>query len=287
MSSRPVIVSLVLCTIGDRKRQLIRLIQSLENQELKGFEVVLVDQNPPGYLGDILQTRCAGLVIKHVRSDRGLSLARNVGLCHATGDIVGFPDDDCWYFPDTLAQVFSFFRRNPEIDILLGRTVDERGLPSLSPLRKQSGAVDRNNVWISGNSNTLFIRHDATKLCGAFDEKLGVGAPGRYQSGEETDFILTLMKNGARAAYISDLEICHDQVENGGKIRMLRRAWMYSLGFGYVLKKHSFGFGYLIYRVGRSILGAVWAVVRLRPVYGLSRMVWGAGTLIGYVSAKP
>jgi 2-beta-glucuronyltransferase len=279
-------VSLVICTLGNRKTQLVRLMKSLNDQQFTGFEIILVDQNPPGYLDELLQTQCAGFTLRHVRSDRGLSIARNVGLRQASGAIVGFPDDDCWYLPETLAQVASFFGRNPKVDILLGRTIDAIGNPSLSPLRNSSGAVNRSNVWISGNSNTLFVRRQAMPL-GGFDEKLGVGAPTRYQSGEETDFILTSMKNQARAVYISELRICHDQVDDIGMARTFKRAWMYSLGFGYVLKKHDFGFGYLSYRVGRSIVGAVWAIVGLRPGYALGRMVWSAGTLFGYLSAKP
>jgi glycosyltransferase involved in cell wall biosynthesis len=277
---------LVLCTLGDRKRQLIRLIASLENQEFKSFEIILVDQNPPGYLDEILQTKCAGITIRRVRSDRGLSIARNVGLASAIGEVVGFPDDDCWYFPDTLTQVSSFFRRNPKVDILLGRTVDEFGAPSLSPPRTESGAVNRSNVWISGNSNTLFVRKKAIVPDGGFNEKLGVGAQTRYQSGEETDFILTLMQNGSRAIYISKLKIYHDQVSDIGTVRVLKRAWAYSLGFGYVLKKHNFGVTYVTYRFGRSILGGILGFVGLRPVYGLSRTVWGLGTVVGYVTAK-
>ena len=280
-------VSLVLCTFGDRKMQLIRLLETLKRQQLKSFEIVLVDQNPPGYLDELLQTKREELAFKHVRSDRGLSIARNVGLLSATGEIIGFPDDDCWYYPDTLQQVTAFFQHNPKIDILLGRTVDECGMPSLSPLRKESGAVNRDNIWISGNSNTLFVRRSAVPVPGAFDEQIGVGAKSRYQSGEETDFILKLMKERARAVYLSDLKIGHDQVDDVDVTRTLKRAWGYSLGFGYVLKKHKFGSSYLAYRVVRSILSAILAFVRLRLVYGLSRIVWGAGTLFGYLAAKP
>jgi 2-beta-glucuronyltransferase len=278
-------VSLVLCTVGDKEVQLTRLIQSLVCQKFKAFELVLVDQNPPEYLDKILRTECAGLAVKHIKSDRGLSTARNVGLRNATGDIVGFPDDDCWYFSDTLMEVASFFRRNPKIAILLGRTVDAFDQPSLSPLRKESGSVDRSNIWTSGNSNTLFVRKDAIALPSPFDEKIGVGAATRYQSGEETDFILTLMKSGARAIYISDLKIGHDQVEDVGT-KPIKRAWMYSFGFGYVLKKHNYGVMYVAYRFARSIASAVWAVCGLRPVYGLSRMVWATGTVVGYISAR-
>ncbi|MCK1404947.1 glycosyltransferase [Bradyrhizobium sp. 76] len=281
-----VTISLILCTLGNRKRQLTRLIRSLADQTFKAFEVVLVDQNPPGYLDEILKTECSGLVLRHVRSDPGLSIARNAGLLAATGGIVGFPDDDCWYFPDTLMQVVSFFCQNPTIDILLGRTVDEFDQPSLNPLRMESGTVTRSNIWISGNSNTLFVSKDAIPSTGAFDEKIGVGAPSRYQSGEETDFILRLMKNKARPVYVNYLKIGHDQVQNAGARKELKRAWMYSLGFGYVLKKQEYGFMYCCYRIGRSIISAVWAAARLRFVYGLSRLVWATGTLIGYLTAK-
>jgi 2-beta-glucuronyltransferase len=277
-------VSLVLCTVGAKEIQLTRLIRSLVGQNFKAFELVLVDQNPPGYLDEFLRTECAGLVVKHIKSDRGLSIARNVGLRNATCDIIGFPDDDCWYFCDTLMEVTSFFRRNPKVDILLGRTVDGFDHPSLSPLRKESGSVDRSNIWASGNSNTLFVRRKAIALASPFDEKIGVGAATRYQSGEETDFVLTLMKSGARAVYIRDLKICHDQVEDVGTGR-IKRAWNYSFGFGYVLKKHNYGAMYVSYRFARSIASAAWALCGLRPVYGLSRMVWAAGTVAGYITA--
>ena len=50
--------------------------------------------------------------IKYVRSDeKGLSLNRNRGLVLMEGEIVGFPDDDCEYQPDTLEKVVAFFER--------------------------------------------------------------------------------------------------------------------------------------------------------------------------------
>jgi glycosyltransferase involved in cell wall biosynthesis len=281
-----VLVSLVVCTLGERRAQLERLLDSLGRQEFKSFEVILVDQNPSGLLDDIVQSRGRELSLKHVRSNRGLSLARNVGLRHASGEVVGFPDDDCWYLTDTLSLVADFFDRNPGIDILLGRTIDQFGSPSLSPTRKDSGAVNKRNIWTSGNSNTLFVRAGAIPDNGGFDEEIGVGASTRFQSGEETDFVLSLMENEARAVYSFDLKICHEQVEDVGVARTLRRAWNYSQGFGYVLRKHNFGRTYLAYRLARSIVRAGLAIIELQPIYGLSRLVWGAGTLVGYVAAN-
>jgi 2-beta-glucuronyltransferase len=284
--SEVAIVSLVTCTLGDRKAQLVRLLKSLVQQTFGAFELIVVDQNPPGYLDEILQSCGAELCIKHMRSSPGLSVGRNVGLAVARGRIVGFPDDDCWYVPDTLARVVDFFDLNGGIGVLLGRTVDEVGRPSLSPCRSQSGTVDKGNVWTSGNSNTLFVRRDAARATSGFDENIGVGAPTRFQSGEETDFVLALIEAGVRAIYVEELKVCHDQVEGGKLTRSLRRAWMYSQGFGYVLKKHRFGIVYVVYRFGRSILSAARAMLRFHESYGLSRVAWGIGTLVGYAMAR-
>jgi 2-beta-glucuronyltransferase len=279
--------SLVLCTLGDRKKQLVRLLDSLDHQAFNSFEIIIVDQNPLGYLDDVVQSAESRFSLKHVRSDRGLSIARNVGLRHVTGDIVAFPDDDCWYFPETLGRVVAFFDQNPRIDMLLGRTVDGSGAPSLSPSRSESGSVNKSNIWVSGNSNTVFVRTNAVSAGGGFNEEIGVGAPSRFQSGEETDFILSLMESGARVVYLRDLKVGHEQVENVGMKRTLKRAWTYSQGFGYVLKKYKYGIWYLTYRLLRSFLSAAWAFVRMEPQYGLSRLLWSVGTLVGYVNANP
>lgn len=280
-------VSLVTCTVGSRKQQLARLLKSLAEQEFKAFELIIVDQNPPGYLDDLMKAFDTRLRLIHVKSSRGLSLGRNVGLAQAKGKIVGFPDDDCWYPPATIKQVVTFFGSNPGIGILLGRTVDASGHPSLSPYRPESGTVDKRNIWISGNSNTLFVRHDAIRGTVSFDENIGVGAPTRFQSGEETDFILSLLEAGTRAVYIHDLTVCHDQVEDGRLIRTSKRAWMYAQGFGYVLKKHHFGLAYVLYRFARSIGSAAFATLRLRFGFALSRIIWAFGTIVGYFTSRP
>src|ERR1700683_4030277 len=126
------VLSMVLCTIG-RTREVTRLLTSLLHQSFSDFEIVLVDQNSPGYLKDILEQFGGRLSVHAVRSDVGLSRARNVGLKFARGRIICFPDDDCWYERDVAKRVFDFFDRNSDIDVLLGRTVAQDGLTSTGP----------------------------------------------------------------------------------------------------------------------------------------------------------
>ncbi|MCB1543045.1 MAG: glycosyltransferase family 2 protein, partial [Rhodoblastus sp.] len=95
-------LSLLCCTVG-RTDKLDRLLASLARQTFRDFELVVVDQNEPGALDPVLAPYLERLDIRHVRSERGLSRARNVGLSHCRAKIVAFPDDDCWY-PDALAE---------------------------------------------------------------------------------------------------------------------------------------------------------------------------------------
>lgn len=65
--------------------------------------------------------------IKYIHSNiKGLSHARNIGLQKVTGDIVGFPDDDCWYDDTTLELVEKTFRKQ-DYDGITGTPIDKFG----------------------------------------------------------------------------------------------------------------------------------------------------------------
>ena len=178
--------SLVVCTV-DRFDRLERLFQSLRAQTCRDFEVVLVDQNPDDRLVPVIENYRSSFPINHLRSPKGLSLARNRGLAVSGGAYVGFPDDDCWYRPETLADVASKFRRHGELCVVTGRTVDASDKPSLSPSGNLEVDVDRKNYLSCGNSNSIFVTRQLLDVIGGFDERLGVGAVTPFQSGEEAE----------------------------------------------------------------------------------------------------
>ncbi len=285
-SPKPAVaISLIVCTIG-RAQELTRLFHSLAAQSAGDFEVVVVDQNSEGFLAPVLKAFTGQLRLKRVRSERGLSRARNIGLAQAEGGLVCFPDDDCWYPPDAIEKVVGFFRDHRDVDLLLGRTLDQEGRESLSDYRPDSGPVSKENVWVSGNSNTLFVRRAVTDRV-HFDEALGVGAATPFQSGEETDFVLTALQSGKRAFFARDCVIHHDQVDATIDARFVARVRGYSAGYGRVLRKHGYPFYYLYYRIGRALAGMLIAAVMFdRPQIKL-RWVWVAGALRGYFARPP
>ena len=131
--------SLIVATMN-RVSELDRLLTSLGEQSYKDFEVIIVDQNGDDRLSPLVSNH-RGMAIRHVRSERGLSRARNAGLQVARGDIIAIPDDDCWYPEGVLAVVQEWFESHPQFDLLLGITHNAEGKPMLPRWPPSVGAL--------------------------------------------------------------------------------------------------------------------------------------------------
>jgi glycosyltransferase involved in cell wall biosynthesis len=256
-------VTLVVCTVG-RTSTLTRLFESLAGQQYRDFDVVLVDQNPPGTLETTVDAYSGRIQIHHLRSERGLSRARNVGLAAAAGALVGFPDDDCWYDPTTLTDVVRRFA-DPSIDIATGRTTDASGRTSVSPTLDAESAINRRNFLLCGNSNAIFARRAAFEVIGPFDVRLGVGASTIFQSGEEADILLRATDAGLTARFFPDLVTHHDQVDAVITSAQIDRAERYGAGFGALLRKNRFSVGYVSARLIRTLTRAALAFAQGDP----------------------
>src|ERR1700749_1024458 len=105
-------ISLIVASLH-RTAELERLLASLETQSFRDFEVIVIDQNPDQRLADVLGKHPV-LNLSHLRCPPGASRARNMGIKAAQGEIIGFPDDDCWYSTDLLQTVSKWFASHPE-----------------------------------------------------------------------------------------------------------------------------------------------------------------------------
>ena len=101
--------SLVVPTIN-RKTYLINFLKSLEKQDFKNFEVIIIDQNPVDYLKIIISTwkKKLNIIYKNVNF-KGACKARNFGTKFARGNYIAYPDDDTEYAKETLSLVAKQF----------------------------------------------------------------------------------------------------------------------------------------------------------------------------------
>ncbi|HBF4089696.1 TPA: glycosyltransferase family 2 protein, partial [Clostridioides difficile] len=87
------LISLIMPTLN-RYDDIYLLMDSLENQTYKNFELIVVDQNDNSKVKEIVDKYIDKLDIKYIKSSKkGLSYNRNVGIDNAVGQIIGFPDD--------------------------------------------------------------------------------------------------------------------------------------------------------------------------------------------------
>lgn len=274
--------SLVVCTV-DRVDQLRRLLDSLLVQSNKDFEVIVVDQNEDDRLFRLLGYYSNLLPLSKTKAPRGLSASRNVGIRLARGEIIGFPDDDCWYYPDTLYEVARHF--SPTLDVLNGRTVDVTGADSINQYLHHPTPIDKWNVWNAHNSNALFMRREAIQRLQGFDETLGIGPNSRFPAGEDVDIVLRALEMGMLAAYDPRISVLHEQVIGRTYSKAeLQRSRRYAPGFGRLLRIHNYGVSYLAYRLARSLGAAGVAAIRGDTWKARYKLAWAGGTLTGYLA---
>jgi glycosyltransferase involved in cell wall biosynthesis len=273
--------SLIVPTLG-RKNELRKLLESLCGQSYRDFEIILVDSNAPGFLKEVIDGYSSRLKILHVPAKTGLAAARNAGLTLATGNIVAFPDDDCWYDSNTLFNALNKFKGRHSLAIVSGRTIDHEGEPSVSVFLERPARISRKNYLKCGNSASIFYRREVFANIGRFDIRLGVNSGTEFQSGEESDILLRALDAGLTAEFFPDLHIYHGQVDSALTNAHINRARTYGLGFGGLLRKHRFPVWLLAYRISRPLLSSAFYLVLGKFLLARYKWTWGQSILDGY-----
>jgi len=282
-------VSLIMATLGDRADELCALLRSLIPQAKFIREVIVVDQHAdPGRLPALLERFQDVLPIRHTRSERGLSRARNHGLFLAKGDLVAFPDDDCVYPAGLLEWVVDWFQTNFEYDILAVGVKDAAGIPSGNRWPQDSCDIRPINAFRTTFSSSLFVCTDLARSA-RFDVQLGVGAGTPYGSGEETDYVLRLLRMNARGRFERTRYVVHPRRDMLSGSASALRAQAYGFGMGHVLRINSLGalwMSFLTYNLARSGIAlsrgnAEGARLCLAQTKGLWRGFLAAGTVPG------
>ncbi|MEN6324803.1 MAG: glycosyltransferase [Syntrophomonas sp.] len=253
--------SLVLATV-DRTYELGRFLYHLDQQSCRDFELIIVDQNTEDILLPVLEPYSDSFPLIHLRSlQRGVSRARNLGIKYARGEIIGFPDDDCWYHPDCLDNISKFFARHRKWDGLSGCTINSAGIHSLSRYDARAGEINSFNIWCRTTASSLFLRKYVVESVAGFNEELGGGSGTPFGSSEDIDYPLQAIKKGFKIFYNPEFKVYHPDPYSCLEEKAFKRVYFYGIGMGRVLRKHQYPFWFLLYYLARALGGLTIGIV--------------------------
>lgn len=211
-------------------------LRSIARQKVPALSVVVIDQSDGNRISNICHQWQSSLPLVHVRTHRGLSHARNIGIAHLIPgvDIVGLLDDDCVYETNCFQHVVSHFADTSH-GAMSGRLWSPEQRIQFGHKHEQ---LTRSTVWKKSIEPALFFRTSVLQEVGCFDESLGIGCPTPWQSGEGTDLLLRVMKAGYSVHYNPSCEI-YEQVS--GRVTPINppvKSRMYGRGTGFVYRRH-------------------------------------------------
>lgn len=246
--------SLILCTLN-RVDCLYVFFENLDINYRDFFEIIIVDQNADDILKPIITKYKDIYNIVHLKSSPGLSKSRNIGINYAKGEILCFPDDDCYFSKELLKKVFVFFQRK-DISLLsikmTNSIVDGRKIQTDT----KNCYIKKENVFNLCASISLFVKKEVAIAVGGFDEQLGLGSSTNFKSCEDYDFPLKILSYGYLCYYTKDVEVFHPWDDKNFKLTESVKFNSFWAGATemYLLNKYSFSNLFKIKWIIRRVL---------------------------------
>jgi glycosyltransferase involved in cell wall biosynthesis len=258
------------------------LLPSLREAVRAGYHVVVVDQSQDSATADLL----ADVGVDYLRSEPGLSRARNVAVTATTEALIAFTDDDVTFPAGWLAGIVSIFDQHESAGGVLGRAAAPDGtlLPGSPPGEYRWPKTP----FQLGSGFNMAFRREALLEAGAFDEALGAG--GRFPAAEDTDMFYRAMKAGWSLVCSDDITVVHHDWRTPAEER--RTQWAYGIGAGAQTARHVVGGDRMAARLaGRAAARHVYWMMRLTLTGHGSRAILPlaslGGMVVGFVRAFP
>lgn len=218
-------VSVLLATYN-RAHLLRRAVESVLNQSLQDFELIIVDDcsadDTPNRIEELKKID-SRIVSVQTDENVGVAAARNAGLRYCTSPLIAFmDDDDAWTDVQKLIKQRSYLDANPKVDAVC------------TSVKLHSSPYDCVEKIVHPPKNLLFhilvgngiiynptvlVRRPAIDLAGGFDE--------RMTRGVDSDFMRTIVSRGAIVAFMQDITATcytdgHDRMTTTKKLRTPR-----------------------------------------------------------------
>lgn len=225
-------VSIIIPTYG-RPKSLKRLLNKLEEQTFKDFEVVVVvdgDKEAFGLLSGIKDKKSYPIKLKFI-ANSGCNIARNKGVEIVGGEIIVFTDDDCIPDDNWLENGIKYFEK-PEVVGVEGLIYSERkgnATHRTPQILERAGPV-------RGRTANMFYRKNILERVGGFDERFMIMiSRGKIGYRGDTDLAWRVEKYGD-IPFAKDARVFHP-VDKTTLMKELKNSKSFMLT-SLLLKKH-------------------------------------------------
>jgi hypothetical protein len=282
----PASLSLVVTTVG-RVPEVLRLARSVAaSPAADRIELVLVDQSDDQRAIRALTELSPAVHWQATTSGRGISVGRNAGLQLATGDIVGFPNDNTWYPVATLSTVIDRFVNRPELGGLCIRLLTADGRPVMLRWARRAAPVSRRSAHRTVISPGLFLRRELVDRAGGFDVGIGGGSPGAAQSGEESDLVFRVQDGGGLVEYDPAVVAHNDEPRDHPSPAFVTKMAGYGVGQGLLWRRHHLPAALLGGLLARKLVAAPVRAARGQRFLARADLAWARGCVTGYLRGE-
>ena len=243
-------ISVVVCTYNLRP-SLAKLLESLNHQTYKNFELILVDNGPFGENKKHIDSLCSHyhypIKIISLNQNSGPGVGRNFGVKHASYNAIAFTDDDC--IPD--ANWLEVIKREiieSRKQIIAGNIYSK--IPPLPPFIH--AFFISNKVFITANAAFSKLWFEQI---GGFDEYLNDWA-------EDFEIAEKSKLNGIDFDFIEDLHVNHPPVLKKYKITDHLMSYRFLKKYFYIIKYKKYQYKhYLLLQTTKKALLKIWLFI--------------------------
>lgn len=172
----------VILPVHNRADVLSRAIESVLDQALREFELIVIDDGSTDESAKVAQS-FGDERIKVIRLDRnrGGNVARNEGIRAARAPLIAFLDSDDRYLPNKLAWVVAEFERRPKLDLLVDSFIKVQPPGSRKPeVVRRNPVIDDHELFRTAlftrqlwkATPAITVKREIAIEAGLFDETL-------------------------------------------------------------------------------------------------------------------
>lgn len=163
------------------ERSLTRALESVVNQKVKPFEIIIVNDgskdNTEAVANEFIEKNKSFNIKLISKKNGGVSSARNAGLKVAQGDFIALLDSDDEWFLDKLEKQLDLFKKNSEISFIGGLIFEPKSGTKGELIRIDLSKLIFKNYF---QPSTVIFKREIVDTVGLFDESQNYAEEGNY-----------------------------------------------------------------------------------------------------------